>query len=357
MSDLQIALAVLGIVVIGAVYAFNVWQERKLRRSLERAFDAERDDVLLKDSAAPSARIEPKLSDDTERNTSDSGSRVAVQTAESTPGGADRAVEYVVDIDLEEPVGGTVLRELQSRLSGFGKPARLLGWDETAQVWRVLGRDAEYRGTRLQAALQLVNRSGSVHMPQLGGFGDAVQAWASQQGAAVEAGDTAAVIETARALDELCGTVDIAIGLNVVAQPGAVFVGEQIEAAAAESGFVLESDGVFHWQDADGRTLFTMENHEPEPFTSARLAEMQTSGLTLLLDVPLVPEGEAALDEMARVGSVLAGALGGFVVDDNRVALQPAGLERIKLQIREIQQNMAAHGIPAGSARAQRLFS
>ena len=47
MSDLQIALTVLGVVVIGGVYAYNLWQERKLRQRLERAFEGQRDDVLL----------------------------------------------------------------------------------------------------------------------------------------------------------------------------------------------------------------------------------------------------------------------------------------------------------------------
>ncbi len=64
---------------------------------------------------------------------------------------------------------------------------------------------------------------------------------------------------------------------------------------------------------------------------------MQTSGLTLLLDVPRVTDAAAAMDEMARVGSALAAELGGFLVDDNRVALQAAGMARIKTQLQEIQ--------------------
>jgi heme O synthase-like polyprenyltransferase len=48
MSDLQIALAAIGLVVVGGVYAFNLWQERKLQQRMQRAFEGERDDVLLK---------------------------------------------------------------------------------------------------------------------------------------------------------------------------------------------------------------------------------------------------------------------------------------------------------------------
>lgn len=359
MSDLQIALAVLGILVIGAVYAFNLWQERKLRRRLESAFGGDRDDVLLKSSDTHDARIEPRLNDsiDEAAPVAVTSGPLAAPAADSTPDGADRAIEYVVAIELKGPVGIGVLHELQSRISTFGKPARLLGWDAGARTWRVLGRDAETGCTKLQAALLLANRGGPVHAPQLGGFCDAIRSWATHHEGTVDADDPARALEAARELDTLCGNVDIAIGLNVVAQPGSAFSGEQVAAAATGAGFVLEADGLFHWQDADGRTLFTMENHEPEPFSVERLEGMQTPGLTLLLDVPRIADGEAALDEMARTGDALAGTLGGFVVDDNRVALQAAGIERIKLQLQEIHRTMTAHDIPAGGSRAQRLFA
>jgi FtsZ-interacting cell division protein ZipA len=203
----------------------------------------------------------------------------------------------------------------------------------------------------------LANRSGPVHAPQLNGFCDAVHGWAERHGMAATIPDVAAGLKAAQELDVLCGDMDVAIGLNVVAQPGDAFSGEQVAGAATESGFSLESDGVFHWRDTDGKTLFTMENHETEPFAADRLEAMQTSGLTLLLDVPRVADAGAALDEMARVGGLLAGNLGGFLVDDNRVALQAAGVERIKAQLREIHDAMAARDIPAGGSRAQRLFA
>lgn len=360
MSDLQIALAAIGIVVIGAVYAFNLWQERKLRRRLENAFGGERDDVLLKSAeAVDGPRIEPRLGDGDGASEPDAAiaRQAAAPAPEAVQGAADPVIEYVAAIELKKPVGAAALHELQSRISIFGKPARLLCWDAGVRGWRDPGRDVAADCTRLQAALQLVNRAGPVHASQLGGFCDAIRAWAARHEGSVEAAEPAQAVEAARELDALCGKVDVAIGLNVVAQPGSAFSGEQVAAAAGEAGFVLEADGLFHWQDVDGHTLFTMESHEQEPFAADRLDGMQTPGLTLLLDVPRIADGETALDEMARTCDVLAGTLGGFVVDDNRVALQAAGIERIKLQLREIRQTMAAHDIPAGGMRAQRLFA
>jgi len=43
------------------VYAFNLWQERKLRQRLEQAFDGRRDDVLLNPATEPAVtRVEPR---------------------------------------------------------------------------------------------------------------------------------------------------------------------------------------------------------------------------------------------------------------------------------------------------------
>jgi hypothetical protein len=356
MSDLQIALAAIGLLVVGGVYAFNLWQERKLRQRLERAFEGGHDDVLLKTTApepvVQSARIEPSLG----------GSSVAVEAAVAKPApvtadGADPVIEFAADIELNEPAGDAALRELLSQLATFGKPARLLGWDEAAGAWQVLGRGAHGDCQRLQAALQLVNRAGPVHAPQLNGFCDAVRSWAGRHGGEVQIDDTAEALQAARELDAFCSDMDVAIGLNVVAQSGAAFAGEQVVAAALAAGFSLEADGMFHWRDDGGQTLFTMESHETEPFSEERLAAMQTSGLTLLLDVPRIADGAAALDRMAQAGAEIAEALGGFVVDDNRVPLQDAGLTRIKTQLQGICATMAGRQIPAGSPRAQRLFA
>lgn len=356
MSDLQIALAAIGLLVVGGVYAFNLWQERKLRQRLERAFEGGHDDVLLKtatqEPAVPSARIEPSLG----------GAPVAAEPLAEEPApvagdGADPLIEFAADIELNEAAGDAALRELLSQLATFGKPARLLGWDDAGGTWQVLGRGAHGDCRHLLAALQLVNRAGPVHAPQLNGFCDAVRAWAGRHGGEVQFDDATAALQAARELDAFCGDMDVAIGLNVVAQSGGAFSGEQVAAAAMAAGFSLEADGMFHWRDAGGQALFTMENHEQEAFSEDRLALMQTSGLTLLLDVPRIADGAAALDRMAQAGTMIAEALGGFVVDDNRVPLQEAGVARIKTQLQGICATMAERQIPAGSPRAQRLFA
>lgn len=351
MSDLQIALAAIGAVVVAAVYIHNSWQERKLRQRLEDAFKSERNDVLLDAPGEPEARIEPRLGGGEE------GADVeATAGGSQVQDGADPVIEFVVDIDLEAPVEATALRELQSRIATVGKPARLLGWD-AGSGWNVIGRDGQGGYRQLQAALQLVDRGGALHAPQINGFCDALRIWSATHGAELVMDEPASAVESAQQLDILCGEVDVAIGLNVVAQSGGAFPGEQIAAAADAAGFSLKPDGFFHCCNEQGRTLFTLENHEPEGFATDRMSAMQTPGLTLLLDLPHVADGEAAFDRMAQAAGELAEALGGFVVDDNRVPLQADGIARIRTQVQSLQAVMTAHGIPAGGERALRLFA
>lgn len=354
MSDLQIALVAIGLLVVGGVYAFNLWQERRLRQRLERAFEGAHEDVLLKTAPAPevaAGRVEPRLEPRLDPDLADPEA-VPVESQ-----AADAQIEFIAEIDLDPPAGDAALRELLSQLATLGKPSRLFGRLDPAGPWQPVGRDAHGHFKHLQAALQLVNRAGPVHAPQLNGFCDVVRSWAAQHDAEALFGDTAAALQTARELDAFCGEMDVAIGLNVVASSGAAFSGAQVAAAAAAAGFTLEADGLFHWPDADGRTLFTMENHDAEPFSGDRLETLEVSGLTLLLDVPRVADGMAALDRMAQVGSALAESLGGFVVDDNRAPLQEAGISRIKTQLQGLSATMAERGIPPGSSRALRLFA
>lgn len=49
MNDLQLALLVLGIVIIFGVIAFNWWQERKFRNETNRRFGTPKGDALLND--------------------------------------------------------------------------------------------------------------------------------------------------------------------------------------------------------------------------------------------------------------------------------------------------------------------
>jgi hypothetical protein len=61
MSDLQIALLVIGIVIVAAVLVFNWVQERRFRKQAAAAFDESVGDALMQPGAS-AARMHPAAS-------------------------------------------------------------------------------------------------------------------------------------------------------------------------------------------------------------------------------------------------------------------------------------------------------
>jgi hypothetical protein len=365
-SDLQLSLLGIGAVVIGGVCLYNWLQERRFRRRLEQAFGDGPDDVLLhrgEQSKSDEGRIEPQLQQ----------ARVPSRALRPEGGGAapamvrprsitaelgfDAELDYVAEVEAPGPIAGPVIEELLSKIAECGKPARALGYSPESGDWEEVSRGSPRRYTGLQVALQLVNRSGVVNPAQLAGFCDAARSCAEKASGVAVCPDAQAALKVARELDAFCSGVDVAVGVNVVAQEGITFSGTGIREFAEASGFKLEPDGVFHYRNEGRQTLFTLDNHEPAPFLPEQIKKLTTRGVTLMLDVPRVEDGLAILDGMLDIGRSLAAALGGRLVDDNRSTLSDAGVAKIREQLRSIHAALSARGMPAGGERALRLFS
>jgi hypothetical protein len=372
MSDLQISLLAIGALVVGGVFLYNWFQERRFRRRLGEAFGEKPEDVLLEREAAALAaeeRLEPQL----EVNALDASpagmardaasplapAAPAPQPARGALAGTDfdPVLDCMAEIQAGRAIPEAVINELMSKIAACGKPARAAGFDPEIGSWEALDRGAGARYTGLKLGLQLVNRSGPVNPAQLAMFTDAVTSAADKIQARVSISDSQVTLQAARDLDAFCATVDVAIGVNLVAIEGRLFSGTKIRALAEAAGFKLEPDGVFHFRDEQRRTLFTLDNHEPAPFLPEQIKTLSTAGVTMLLDVPRVADGLDVLEGMVDIARGLASALGGRLVDDNRVELSEAGIARIGQQLSAIRGAMERHGIPAGSPRALRLFS
>jgi hypothetical protein len=356
MSDLQLSLLAIGAVVVGVVYCYNWLQERGLRRRMQQAFGAAHDDVLLRggvESALGDGRLEPQLVPQEPA----AGRREPVADPGAASPGFDAVLDYVAEIDSDGPISDALIGELIGRVAACGKPVHVTGLDARNGAWEEVARGKGGRYRTLRVSLQLVNRTGAVNSAQLATFCDAVRGCAGKIPATAACPDAQAALKSARDLDALCSEVDVAVGVNIVASDGATFQGSRIRAAAEAAGFKLEPDGVFHFRNDLRQTLFTLDNHEPAPFLPESIKGLTTHGVTLLLDVPRVADGAAVLDRMLEVAGHLAATLGGTLVDDNRAAFSEAGIARIKDQVASLHAKMDLHGIPAGGARALRVFS
>ena len=415
MSELQISLIAIGMVVIMAVLLFNWMQQRRYRRSAEQAFGQKPEDVLLRSgmsagtSVEEGERIEPQLgnepaldfhadpailsveaaepivdlppepqagSGDMTRDPESAGlseqvvvtaRRAEVTEAAAAPGFGggsndeveDSGVDYVVDIHAATVIPDSSLAEALQRKFDFSKPVRWLGQREPGASWEEIS--AETTGTRgyvnLRGCLQLADRGGPVSEVSLAEFRDLAKNLATRLKAEADCPDIREAHARAVSLDEFCAEVDVMIGINIISVDNSVFTGAKIQVLAESSGFKLGTEGMFHYYDQRGTAVFSLGNSEPAPFLHTSMRTLTTHGVTFLLDVSRVENGPLIFGEMVHVAGVFADALGGIMVDDNRVPLTDNGIRKIKQQLSTIQSLMQARNLPAGGKVALRLFA
>jgi FtsZ-interacting cell division protein ZipA len=390
MSELQISLITIGFVVVMGVILFNWMQQRRYRRGAEQAFGSKHEDVLLKTGVNPDdgERIEPQLdkgileepviSDPAPAEPPDPILPDAVKDllaeSQASPMPATvpapqkvqenkntEVVDYVVSIHGDQPIPGFSLAELLQRKMDFGKPARWLGKRETSARWEEITTESNARESKgyynLKGCLKLVDRTGPVSEVSLSEFRDMVESFALRVNASAICPDIHGAYVQAVLLDEFCTEVDVMIGINIVSRDTAVFTGAKIRMLAEAAGLKLGTEGVFNYYGESGSALFSLGNFELSPFLPASIRTLTTHGVTFLLDVPKVANGEAVFVQMVHLANTFADNLGGVLVDDNRIPLSDSGIGKIRQQLSAIQTMMMARNIPAGGETALRLFA
>jgi ZipA, C-terminal FtsZ-binding domain len=373
MTELHYALLIVGAAVIVGVVAYNRIQEARFRRRAEQAFAPDRGDALLEPAHAAGTRIEPQLQsasagDDLGRADRQEPRAVPAVTAAAVapaPAAPEPEVSdtfaYPAQLHSQQPVSGGALQGLMNDLGPLARRVRLEGRAQ-AGAWTAFEASSgnstsadSFRDVRL--LLQLADRSGAVTPQEIATFQSAVARCAASLSASAEIPESAAFVQRARELDAFCAEVDVVVGLNVLAGPGKPMTGTRLRGLAEAAGFRLGEQGAFIFPDGQGHARFTLENQEQPAFSAESLRSLSTHGITLLLDVPQIGDGVAAFDQMVNIGRSLAAALGGTLVDDNRVPVTAQGLDQIRTQLRSIYAAMEAAGAPAGGPLALRLFA
>lgn len=269
----------------------------------------------------------------------------------------DPRLEYIVAMELVEPVSSLQIMFAQrSSLARIQKPVHWVGFNERTREWQRLSADNEIAVRRVRIGLQLVNRLGPVSDGDVLMFTNAMQALADELMAVAEM-PSSMVAEQAAEIDRFCASVDLEIGLNLIAR-GSAFAGTKIRALAEAAGMILGADGVFTRYDDEGRAQFSLQNYETSRFNADNLRNIATHGLTFLLDVPRVDHGERVFMQMVEVAKRFADTLQGALVDDNRQPLSDVQLDHIRREfIGKPQATMAGFDLAAGSPQALRLFS
>lgn len=360
-SELQMGLIGAGVAAVVGVVAYNKWQESRHRRRAEQAFGANQPDVLLEPGlrdesgqdvgAAATDAAEPAMRPVREEGGSRRGSPLS-------PAAADELADCVVRIESIEMLPASRLWTAAAEAMGdVGKPLRWFAFDDGENLWIEIDKASATSHHWFAAMLQLVDRRGPIGDAELARFFEGVQRVADQFLAVPAAMPTRSeVLARASELDSFCASVDVQIGLNVVAAEQA-FAGTKIRAFAEAQGWVLYDDGAYHAADVDGRPLFTVSNLDGAPFVAADLRDMRSNGLTLLLDVPRTVNGVLAFDRMLASARQIADTMRGAVVDDNRAPFGETEAHVIRGQVEQFQGRMESRGLRPGSELAERLFA
>ncbi len=368
MSELQIALLLVAIVLLGLLFGYNKWQERRALQRLDTTLRSGVGDALLEPTPppqeprgdlppAPMGRIEPRLGPLPEEPAPESSGDIDEPTiAPEMPTAADREgafagwiedpmLDCVFELRCAHAVDGVTVLDAVAGLQrqSFVLPVHVAAWDARTQQWVHPDRFGFY--SELLVAIQLANRRNALDDVEASRFLAAVQQIAVALDADFDAPDVARIVGQANQLRDQCSQFDVQIGLTLEGQAGA-WSAERLSDAAAKAGLVSAGAGRWRRLDESGAPLFALAP-----------ASAQNDRLSLELDVPLAPLTAQPLRMMFAAASVIALDLGAQIVDDNGRLVDAASLARVETQLDALYENMKQAGYEPGSPRALRLYA
>ncbi|MBA4094584.1 MAG: cell division protein [Candidatus Accumulibacter sp.] len=385
MTDLQMSLIAAGGVFVVGVISYNKWQEHKARKSVERAFASDHDDVLMRPDGTPAERSEPVLEigatpplgpvepsfgtgapiEGSAPASGSSDAPASLEPAAPLPGTVPPGVtagpppaelaENLVDplIDCMIPLalegaarGDKILPALQKLRRVGNKPIHFIGLAVSGD-WEPIVHGGVY--TKLQAGVQMATRTTALNELEYSELVTRLRAVADEIGAEPEVPDMIEVMSEARTLHKFVAGHDAQLGVNLKSN-GAPWAMSTLIGALENAGFDVRPDGRFAMPDGAGGVLFTLS-------TNVTLGADTTDRLTLLLDVPCVAPARDGFGAMVKCAKDLMLRLDAMMVDDFEQPLLDSTLEEIAGQVKDFYTEMEAADIPAGSTRALRLFS
>ncbi|RSZ60308.1 cell division protein [Massilia atriviolacea] len=387
MTDLQMSLIGAAGVFVAGVFAYNKWQEHKAKKSVERAFASEHDDVLLRPGDI--VRNEPTLDIKPAAPAADAPAHAPAPVSIPVPAAAasapvaapaaaraddipvappapvaapvelitpaaelatslvDPLIDVLIPLALEAPVRGDKILPILHTLRHVGnKPVHFIGLHVNGD-WEPIVHGGVY--TKLQAGVQMASRTTALNELEYSELVTRLRAVADDIGAEPEIPDMIEVMGESRTLHRFVAGHDAQLGVNLMSY-GAPWSIATLIGALEKQGFDVRPDGRYIMPDGDGGQLFTLT-------TNVTLGADTTSRLTLLLDVPCVAPARDGFGAMLACAKALVGRLDAVIVDDSDQPLTDQALSEINSQVLDFYQEMEAADIAAGSTRAMRLFS
>jgi len=345
MSSLQLSLAGIGALTLGAVVVYNYWTSRK---NEPRQADPQIEPVASTPDTLPeaSAQTEPILTDDFS----------SLPQPDRKPQ-LDALIDVIATIEVDHPVSGdAALAALPVTRRVGTKPFHVEGCSDLSGEWEALVAGRRY--SAFQAGVQLANRVGALNNIEFSEFVVKTQAFADAVGGAANFSDMLEEVARARELDQFASAHDAQLSCTLCARASAWSPG-YIQQHAARLGFVA---GVI-----PGRMVLPAAVAGLPPIlsltfdTQAAMADDPALSAirecSLSLDVPQIAREDQPFGRLREVARLLAEHMDGVVTDGNGQTLGEDVLDQIANDLHQLYDALDARALSAGTPQARRLFS
>ena len=348
MSNLQMGLALVGVVVLAAMVAQAAWVSR---RSKPRQASSDAGPASELASVHGDGNIEPELD-----AAAYDVAKFPLPAPEKKPA-MDALIDVIAPIALEDVVSGdAALAAMPSTRRAGSKPFAIEGFNEARQCWETPQPGQRYGA--FQAGVQLANRAGALNDIEYSEFVVKTRDFCETVNGTPDFPEMREEVARARELDQFASEHDAQLGFVLRARNSAWSPG-YVQQSAARLGFVA---GVI-----PGRMVVPASTPGLPPVLSlsfdvqAAMAEDPTQSairdLAISLDVAQVDRSECAFQRLREAAHLLAQSMDGVVTDDNNLLLTRDAMDEIGAELEKLYDTLEQRDLAAGSAAARRLFS
>lgn len=275
----------------------------------------------------------------------------------------DSTIDFIVNLPGAGPVErDQALAIYKQNEYLLEKPRAIYGLRHSAGVWTNLARDREgARYSDLAVAIQLLDHRGPIGESELNTFSQMCLKLADRLQRPTKFALTFEQgMERAHALHKFCEAYDVFANINLVPTGNSGFNGRAVESAALRLGMEFGAMNIFHLKNkhsVGSRHLFSMANlFHPGEFNLAKLDTTKIQGLTLFMSVPGAHQPVKVFERMSETARRMCDLIGAKMLDHDRRPLTDQGLQVIRAQIERLSGEMQGFGVIPGSATALRLF-